>query len=327
MFSNFMENYDTPSEVSDSLFELVPEEDRKKYVCKHTGCGKVFRYKSEIMRHIATHSESRPFICQYDNCYKSFKRSDALENHVRSSHTKETPFACPFEDCGMKFTTHGSFRYHVLKHNKQLPEGESFTPTKESAPLPEPRKQVKLSSPTETPVSVIQELPSKQKLGKGDFDDIFFAPPPRFAGKIQWEMANDESEVPSETNKSDDSQNEKYNIVMEENNLLKQKLSTSEKVIKSMQKQINDLLSNLFAYQSQYEPLPQNMAFPDFDISKDTFGQETSPETGSKSEDPLLDIINYSEDMNPASPSQQPIFKRENSFADAFLSFGNAFEF
>jgi len=226
----------------------------------------------------------------------------------------------------MKFTTHGSFRYHVLKHNKQLPEGESPLSIKESPHVPEPRKQVKLETPVQTSQPMFQELPSKQKFGKGDFDDIFSAPAPRFAGKIQWEMVNDETEATSETYKSDDSQNDKYNLVVEENNLLKQKLSTSEKVIKSMQKQINDLLGNLFAYQNQFEPLNINSAFPDFDIPKDMFTTQDNSENGQKSEEPLLDMINYAEDMNPASPSQ-PIFRKENSYADPFLSFGNSFEF
>lgn len=89
--------------------------DKRSYQCPHSDCGKVFRFKSEIIRHQATHTDSRPFVCEFEGCSKSFKRADALENHFRT-HTGETPFVCEFEGCGMGFTTKASLRYHTLKH-------------------------------------------------------------------------------------------------------------------------------------------------------------------------------------------------------------------
>jgi len=323
MFSEFLESLETPSTETGSFYELVAEEDRKKYVCRQPGCGKIFRYKSEIERHIATHSESRPFICQYENCFKAFKRADALENHIRSSHTKETPFACPFPECGMKFTTHGSFRYHVLKHNKQNPEGESTPKEVHSSPA-QPRKQVKLSTVPEVSVAFnpgpLKSDPLHTKLGKEDFGDDFFAPPIRFASTLQWEMVNDDAESSSPFQKNEDSQTEKLGQVVEENKILKEKLNISEKVIKSMQKQINDLLGSLFAYQSQINTLPSQTTFPDFLAGN--FTQTSSLENESKPEEPLLDMINYGEDANLPSPIE-PKFNRESSSIDAFLSFGN----
>jgi len=334
MMSQFYERHDAIHETSDSPFELVAEDERKKFLCKHAGCGKVFRYKSEIMRHIATHSESRPFICQYDNCFKAFKRSDALENHVRSSHTKETPFACPFPDCGMKFTTHGSFRYHVLKHNKQHFDGESVISTKESLSSPsEPRKQFKHSSLLESMGSFSTEFqkkdPAFQKFGQDDLNSEFFAPPPRFASNVRWEMMNDETEDSAPINKNEEPQNDQLNAVVEENKILKQKLATSEKVIKGMQKQINDLLSSLFAYQSQRDPLPTTPVFQSFPVQNEAFLQVSSPETKSKSEDePLLDMINYGEEISlPALAPMDSKLLRESSSISAFLSFGNGFDF
>jgi len=325
MLSDYMQNYDTfTSEPADFSYDLVAEEERKKFVCKHAGCGKIFRYKSEIERHIATHSESRPFVCQYDNCFKAFKRSDALENHVRSSHTKETPFACPFPDCGMKFTTHGSFRYHVLKHNKQTPEIES-SPSIHSHSS-QPRKQVKLNSPAEKPVE-FNQVPKKidpmlqvqESLGED-----FFAPAPRYASKIQWQVVSEDAEsTTTETNKSEDT--EKLNQVVEENKVLKQKLNTSEKIIKSMQKQINDLLGSLFAYQ-QMENKQENSTFQDFSIPENSFLQGNFLDNQSKAEEPVFDMINYGEEMNFFSNAEQKTSVEPNSI-DNFLSFGNSFEF
>jgi hypothetical protein len=326
MMSEFM-NYDTLStEVSDSSYDLLAEEERKKFVCKHPGCGKIFRYKSEIERHIATHSESRPFVCQYDNCFKAFKRSDALENHVRSSHTKETPFACPFPDCGMKFTTHGSFRYHVLKHNKQGIDLESLAPAQPKAS--QPRKQVKLNTPSENTV-VFNQGPVKgdlafNKMAQHSLGDNFLAPAPRFASKqLQWEVVNEESECSTPTHKSDDS--EKLTQVVEENKFLKQKLVTSEKIIKSMQKQISDLLGSLFAYQNQAEMTRQNSSnYQEFSTPSDNYFQGNYLENQPKEEVPVFDMSNY-EELNFLS-AVEPKAELEANI-DGFLSFGNSFDF
>jgi hypothetical protein len=325
---NFLEMQETTSEGSDSLFEIAAEEDRKKFICKYTGCGKFFRYKSEIIRHIATHSESRPFVCHYDNCFKSFKRNDALENHIRSSHTKETPFACPFPDCGMKFTTHGSFRYHVLKHNKQLPEGELFAQNPEQLfDISLQRKQIKLDSPVDDFVSFDQEplkmgLSSKKFVGIDESDE-FFVPPPRIAGKIQWEMVNDEAELPAPIpQNTEEPKEDKLQFILDENKLLKKKLITSEKMIKSMQTQIDDLLFSLFERrQSQPGDMPN--------VAMQTFPRNNSAEStfmgAAKLEEPFFDMITYDEN-NEFNGNVGPTYSNENNNTDMFLSFGREIE-
>jgi hypothetical protein len=329
MFSNFFETQESTPETSESLFEIIAEEDRKKFICKYQGCGKFFRYKSEIIRHIATHSESRPFVCHYDNCFKSFKRNDALENHVRSSHTKETPFVCPFPDCGMKFTTHGSFRYHVLKHNKQLPEGETFASNQEEVYDPSlQRKQVKLNSPSDNFVSFDQEplkmgLSSKKFAGIDESDE-FFVPPPRFAGKIQWEMVNDETETSTPAPKNEDPKEDKLQFILEENKLLKQKLITSEKMIKSMQKQIDDLLYSLFERQSQPDDMPSNLRLPS--LPKMDSQIINFMDANERSEDPFFNMMTYTENNNGSNMQVGPTYSNENNSADIFLSFDREIE-
>jgi len=102
----------------DQMYEVLKDEKNKTYVCKITECNKVFRYKSEIYRHVATHSAQRPYICNFESCKKTFKRNDALENHMRT-HTKESPFICEHEECQLTFTTKASLRYHLLKHKDE----------------------------------------------------------------------------------------------------------------------------------------------------------------------------------------------------------------
>jgi len=324
----------SPYDEGETSYELMAEEDRKKYVCKYQGCGKFFRYKSEIIRHTATHSESRPFICQYDNCFKAFKRNDALENHIRSSHTKETPFICPFPDCGMKFTTHGSFRYHVLKHNKQGSEVESPVNMKE--PLPEvylQRKQVKPNSPASSGSYTEQKQPMKvepvyQKMKMAEGNEEFMAPPPRFASTLKWSFVTDDIE--SETSEKTEEPQNQLNAILEENKVLKQKLSTSEKVIKNMQKQIDDLLGNLFAYQQSNNLLNNINPLP-FTSSPSTQGQsypESNFDEGEKLGEPMLDMINYGEEKNMMSPSGlYTAATNDNNALDNFFSFGKEMNF
>jgi len=336
MIDNFIQTLNTPSEPSESLFELVVDEDRKKFVCKHPGCGKFFRYKSEIVRHAATHSESRPFVCNHENCFKAFKRNDALENHIRSSHTKETPFVCPFPECGMKFTTHGSFRYHVLKHNKQLPSGLETPPASHDMnhqlhPAEMPRKQVKIEAPLSQGKELLKfEIPTDKMKGKNDMDE-FFTPPPRFAGTIQWEMVDDEMESSTPVPRIETVPKEKYDSVVEENQALKQKLLTNDKVIKTMQKQMGDLLNNLFICQNQLANMSKNYppTLPP-QITESENSTQISPVENKKVEEPVFEMINYggeeenvfrNNSLTLGSPVG-PMFVHENSSIDAFLNFG-----
>jgi len=172
------------------------------------------------------------------------------------------------------------------------------------------------------------EIPTEKVKGKGEFDE-FFAPPPRFAGKIQWEMVDDEKESSTPVPKTETVPKEKYDSVVEENQVLKQKLMTSEKVIKTMQKQMGDLLNNLFMCQSQLANMPKNLApatTPAVTQSEQTV-QENTSESSPKSEDPMFEMINYSDDASMFRASSlgspvEPLFNQENSSIDAFLNFG-----
>lgn len=49
MLSDFNQHYDTlTTDNADFSYDLVAEEERKKFVCKHPGCGKIFRYNLKL---------------------------------------------------------------------------------------------------------------------------------------------------------------------------------------------------------------------------------------------------------------------------------------
>jgi len=231
----------------------------------------------------------------------------------------------------MKFTTHGSFRYHVLKHNKQSSdsEGSVFAPETPQETF-EPIKQVKLNPPTDGMFMTGQESLKvdhiSMKLGKDRLDDEFYVQPNRFASKIKWEMVNDEIEeaAAEQTQITEETQEDKFNQVVEENKALKQKLQTSEKVIKSMQRQISDLLGNLFACQSQLSALPANPSLESFPSFSESLFQDIQP-AQQKMEEPLLDMINYG-DNALLSPQASFFNNNESISVDSFLSFDKGFK-
>jgi len=99
----------------DQQYEEVTYNDKKIYNCLLPDCGKTFKFKSEMKRHLAIHSNQRPYTCAFPDCGKTFKRADALSNHFRI-HSKGTPFDCPIVDCKQQFNTKSALRYHLLKH-------------------------------------------------------------------------------------------------------------------------------------------------------------------------------------------------------------------
>jgi len=287
-------------DMSNELYEQVNKEEKNKFVCNFSNCGKIFRYKSEFVRHTATHSESRPFICQYDNCHKAFKRNDALENHIRSSHTKETPFVCPVADCGAKFTTHGSFRYHVIKHNKQDHEIPEQHTEEEST-----YKQIKLAPSINNPFAyngkVLKTESEVQHLVEKAMTAEFYAPAPRFASSIKWEMVDDEAEHEEESQEI--SKEEKVPDLASENQLLKEKLNASEKTIETMQRKMNEMMNELVMYRSQldfgsfgnYNQQAQTTS-SDF-TQKEEPTEETAGLPVFIAQNNLIDFLSFSQDM------------------------------
>ena len=106
------------SGISMSAQEIENLNNHKSYYeCSAPDCGKQFKFKSELDRHQAIHSSTRPFVCSFLGCNKDFKRADALKNHMRI-HTNTAKYICDVEGCGSQFVNRGAWKYHLLKHKK-----------------------------------------------------------------------------------------------------------------------------------------------------------------------------------------------------------------
>ncbi|EAR83212.1 C2H2-type zinc-finger protein (macronuclear) [Tetrahymena thermophila SB210] len=92
----------------------APNGQNENFECQE--CNKTFKYESHFLRHIQTHSDSRPFECP--KCQKKFKRQDALKTHERT-HSDDLPFKCSREGCCESFASKAALRYHELRHTNE----------------------------------------------------------------------------------------------------------------------------------------------------------------------------------------------------------------
>lgn len=232
------------SPIDDQLFEVQSKGRQKSFMCKVPDCGKVFRYKSEIVRHIATHSEYRPYICDIPSCSKSFKRRDALENHLRT-HTKETPFICPNEGCEQKFPTKASLRYHLLKHEGQKLYKCSFPGCEKTFLTLSQLKQHENSSSVHKNIKVKVHLEPYESIFLNE-EPVLQKKFPAFEGAqeyLPWE-APVKCEVGDVEKPDQDLQK-----VLKENDALKKKLEESQKIITLLQQRTQ---MDPFAYMDHF---------------------------------------------------------------------------
>jgi len=250
-----------PKEQNDFCEEVI--KDGKKYHhCTFPDCGKIFRFKSEFLRHEVIHVVSRPFTCPYEGCNKTFKREDALKNHLRI-HTGEMPFQCEMPDCGMKFPTKAGLRYHLLKHKGEKECVCSFPGCGKSFLTMAQLKQHESASSyhkkvvVQTPTEIIQPVQTYPKMvnQKDAYLDDFFAPDLKNAGKIEWEMKDqfDDNQHKVVNNNLQENFEKLVGAILKENTMLKQKLGMCSTLMNLMQEN-NDLKQRLTSQDVYRQP-------------------------------------------------------------------------
>lgn len=98
-------------DVSDCNFASGGEL-RRKFHCSH--CGKSFKTKSHLQRHILTHTGEKPYHC--NRCGSKFNQSSSLRNHIIAIHTKEYPHYCP--TCSKGFLMPALLQKHLATSHR-----------------------------------------------------------------------------------------------------------------------------------------------------------------------------------------------------------------
>jgi len=230
----------------DEMFDVHIQGKQKNFMCKFPDCGKIFRYKSEIIRHITTHSEYRPYVCNIPGCNKGFKRRDALDNHVRT-HTKEKPFVCIHDGCELKFPTKASLRYHLLKHEGQKTYKCTFPGCEKTFLTLSQLKQ------HENSASVHKNV--KMNFTIEPYESVFYSEEPLLEKKIpqpfednqnffSWESFSIKPEADEKKESGPDLQK-----ALKENEALRKKLEESQKLITILQQRVQ---MDPFAYMDHF---------------------------------------------------------------------------
>jgi adenosyl cobinamide kinase/adenosyl cobinamide phosphate guanylyltransferase len=77
-------------------------------------CGKGFKHRRSLNRHVKLHSGEKNFKCMY--CATAFARSDHLKAHIRT-HNNTKPYRCAVCQCG--YSTQAALKVHIAHHHSK----------------------------------------------------------------------------------------------------------------------------------------------------------------------------------------------------------------
>ncbi|KAK0560053.1 hypothetical protein OC844_004002 [Tilletia horrida] len=123
-------------------------DDERPFVCSHPSCGKTFKKRNKLNRHMLSHADERKYACGHPGCGKKFLRAQHLAAHQQThsgpssaavdvdapsatATTSAKSFVCihttgPTSVCGKRFWTQQKLDRHLRSVHEVCPPGETF---------------------------------------------------------------------------------------------------------------------------------------------------------------------------------------------------------
>ncbi|GBN67917.1 Histone-lysine N-methyltransferase PRDM9 [Araneus ventricosus] len=113
-YLEFMKDGDSAAGHSTIRPDSIRPDEKRPHACYL--CPEMFKRKSDLVRHLQTHTGEKSFVC--DVCGKGFIQKVDFDKHYRT-HTGEKPFVCHI--CGKEFTQKGNLGTHYRTHTGEKP--------------------------------------------------------------------------------------------------------------------------------------------------------------------------------------------------------------
>jgi hypothetical protein len=116
----------------------------KPYKCSHPNCGYVTGNKGNLTQHEFEHTGKKPFKCNHPDCSYAAAQKSNLTKHIADKHTGEKPYKCPYCDFSSRRKQNAQIHIQVKHPGQPIPSAKELkrTPAPVAAPATAPTPAV-----------------------------------------------------------------------------------------------------------------------------------------------------------------------------------------